>query len=449
MTATPPFTPATTLDDAVRALHEAPLESDDPRYEDFAAARGDDPTRVLKGKLVACERDNRVCAAFLSHRGAGKTTELKRLAADLKHHFEIYHFEANLRLDPQNLTTEDLLLALAFGVDAHFEVIGRPLPAARIDAVHKWFAEIVTQTQWGRAVSGELKGEAGVGGDVKFLKLQAELQGVLRTESEYRTEVRDAFRRYPNRLVESVNTILDAAQTRLDEEGEERRLLIIIDNLDRYEPEVVDRLLVQRNLLRDLRVSLVVTPPIALYYKPIGEPLSHHFECEVMNTIKLREPHQPYGEFAEDRRGRDLMLEALSKRLDLDKLIPDEQARDRLVSASGGAIRDLLRLTRETIFRARGKTLDLRAVEGAVSKVRSEFRDRINANDWAPTLGRIAVEKQIHAGCMMVLYQRLALKYNGDGWYDVHPLVAEIDEVRQAIDAVKAARAAKKETPGE
>ena len=31
--------------------------------------------------------------------------------------------------------------------------------------------------------------------------------------------------------------------------------------------------------------------------------------------------------------------------------------------------------------------------------------------------------------CQDVLYHRLAFKYDGEGWYDIHPLVDEIEEV--------------------
>ncbi|WP_437563578.1 hypothetical protein [Sorangium sp. So ce542] len=34
---------------------------------------------------------------------------------------------------------------------------------------------------------------------------------------------------------------------------------------------------------------------------------------------------------------------------------------------------------------------------------------------------------------MDVLFHRLAFKYNGEGWYDVHPLVAEIPEFQNAL----------------
>ncbi len=419
------------------------------------AARGDDPIKVLKGKLTACEQGRYLYTAFLSHRGAGKTTELKRLCADIKAHFECYYFDANAQLDPQHLTTEDLLLALTFGVEEHFEKLGKPLPSKPMAQVHQWFADIVRTTKWGLGFN--MNGEAAIGGgiDVPYItilpKIKAELKAVLRTESDFRKEVREAFRRYPSALITAVNRVMDAAQERLNETDKDRRLLVVIDNLDRYDPEVVDALLIKRNLLRDVRVNLIVTPPIALYYRPLGEPLTHHYECEVMNTIRLRDSKQKYDEFAEDGLGYKLMEEALAKRLDLNNLIPELAARKRLISASGGAIRDLIRLTREAAFRADGGQIRRDAVEKAVKLLKNELRDRINANGWAPTLAKIALDKQVHEGqsCMLVLFQRLALKYNGDGWYDIHPLAAELPEVSLAIAAEQASRSEMKREPND
>ncbi|MFO0627188.1 MAG: hypothetical protein U0325_16380 [Polyangiales bacterium] len=100
---------------------------------------------------------------------------------------------------------------------------------------------------------------------------------------------------------------------------------------------------------------------------------------------------------------------------------------------------------REAIILAPGAKLDLETIQRAVSRVRTEMRDRINANGWAPVLARIMRDKQVHEGaaCMDVLYQQLAFKYNGEGWYDVHPLVAELDEVTKALARLRAEDAAK------
>ena len=48
---------------------------------------------------------------------------------------------------------------------------------------------------------------------------------------------------------------------------------------------------------------------------------------------------------------------------------------------------------------------------------------------------KLAKRKQIFEDdrCLAVLFYRLAFKYNGDGWYDIHPLVAESPKLRDAL----------------
>lgn len=443
MTVTP--TRATTVDDVLRTCDpDHPLESGDLRYEDLSAGRGDNTLRSLKRLLTTRAEGQWLHAAFLSHRGAGKTTELKRMMVELQGQFDSYYIEANLHLDPRHLTTEDMLLTLALGVQEYFEKTGRSLVSARVERVRHWFSDVLMSTVWAKTLAEEFKRSTNEGVEVPLIvRLKAELLALLRNESDYRTQVRDAFRRQPNALIEAVNGVMEAAQDKLDEEGKGRRLLLVIDNLDRYDPEIVDELLIKRGLLRDVKCHMLVTPPISLHYKPIGEPLDGRYACRVMSTLKLREKDQGYQEFTDDRVGYDLLLAALTKRVDVDKLLPEQRARERLISASGGAIRNLFQLTQEAALVASGDTITLNNVEAAARRMRAGMRDRINANGWATTLAKIAVTKQTHEdlNCMTVLFQQLALKYNGETWYDVHPLVAEIPEVSEAITAERARKA--------
>jgi hypothetical protein len=97
-------------------------------------------------------------------------------------------------------------------------------------------------------------------------------------------------------------------------------------------------------------------------------------------------------------------------------------------------MRELLDLVFQSALLARGEAITEADVERAVGRRKQRLRDLINANGWIETLVRIANEKQIHPDprCMEVLFHYLAFKYNGEGWYDIHPLVAEIPEFQRA-----------------
>jgi hypothetical protein len=289
----------------------------------------------------------------------------------------------------------------------------------------------VRTTKWAQNFSVEAA--AGVDGKVAIPfvgSLFGSLKGLFKRDSEYRAEVKQILKKYPGTLLQSVNELLQAADRLLGD----RSLLVVIDNLDRYDPEVIDRLLVAgADRIRELHANLILTPPISLMLRPKSAQLDAIYSCHLLFTVRLRRPDQRYDEF--DGPGRDLLEKALSHRIDLDVVMPDRAVRDRLIAASGGAIRELLELVSQAAFLAQGPTIELPDVEQALSARRQRLRDLVNANGWLETLVRLAVDKQIFEGdrCLAVLFHRLAFKYNGDGWYDVHPLVAELPEFERAV----------------
>ena len=197
--------------------------------------------------------------------------------------------------------------------------------------------------------------------------------------------------------------------------------------MDRYKPQVIDDLLVAaQDVFKAMKCHLIVTPPIDLVLTPESQSIENVFHCETMPTVKLRGKDQGYWEFSSE--GRAKLLEALGKRIDLEKLISDPTARDRLVSASGGGIRELLEMTQSATLGARGDVITADDVELTLNRHRSWLRNRIDANGWWEALAEIAATKRLSADAKQldVVFQRLAFQYNGDVWYDVHPLISDL-----------------------
>ncbi|WP_438030149.1 hypothetical protein [Sorangium sp. So ce233] len=422
-----PLARAKTLRDVVRNCDpDVPLPNDDPRWQDFSLARGDHSMAALQKELEWRPYDRFVHATFVSHRGAGKSTEILRLTERLSAAYEPVYIEATVEMDPFRIEAEDLLLNMALSVEQKMRERGTPLPADLLSRVTGWFNEVVRTTKWAQNYNAEAAAGMDLKAELPFVgSLFGSLKALFKQESEYRTEVKQVLRKYPGTLLQSVNELLDAARKLLGE----RDLLVIVDNLDRYEPEVIDRLLVQgADRMRELRTNLLLTPPISLLLQPKSAQLDTLYSCHVLNTVRLRRSDQEYDAF--DGPGRDLMEQALSLRMDLDTVIPEREARDRLIAASGGAVRELLDLVSQAAYMARSTVITRDDVERAVALRRQRMRDLINANGWLDALVKLARDKQIFPdkACMDVLFHRLAFKYNGDGWYDVHPLVAEIPE---------------------
>lgn len=429
---------ARTLEDAYRACEpDRPLSSDHPYYEDLTPGRGDHSVASLLRRFnlhQPAEEDEDasfVRVAFLSHRGAGKTTELNQLSAQLRHRFHSIHLSANTKLHEQDIDAEDLLFAVAVSVEEDARERGAPLPADVVQRVGEWFVEVVKTTTWAKGIEWSVSAPT----LPLFTRVTEKIGAVFRYSADHRVEVRQALRRQPTALVEAVNQLLAAARVTLESEG--RDLVVVIDNLDRYPPNVAKNLLIDQSaMVHDLKCHLIVTPPISLHYQPDGEPLERYNDVEVMNTVRLRSASEPYSRVEDP--GRAVLVRALNKRLDVTALIPDSTDVDRLLAASGGAMRDLLALIQRVVLvtpAGPGGVLRRDAIERAIANVKTDIRDRVNVNGWAETLAYFARHKQPPAEphAMTVLFQRLALKYNGTGWYDVHPLVAELPEIQALI----------------
>jgi hypothetical protein len=429
--------PARTLAEVVRAFRvDRPLEARDSRYVDLKDGRGDDARGRLRRSLLQKQQGEWLHAALASHRGAGKTTELNQLRVEVADAYHVLQFEANVELNTHDLAMEDLLLVLCRLVATEMDRIGHPLEPGLLQEVTDWFASITRETKVGRLYQQEIESQAKIGSEpMGFFALFTRYQGLVRGTSEDRTELKNVLRRYPGALLDSANRLLRAAHQTLRSKLR-KELLVVVDNMDRYAPTLIDTLLVRDgDTLEQLECNLIVTPPLLLVYKPTSGQLTDHLQVEVMPAFRLRDPQMPYSGILPLARER---LEAvLRARMDLEAVLPDPAVRDRLYTASGGAVRELVELVGEASIEVDAAPIPLDAVERVVRRRKARLRTQININDWAGVLGRIGREKKLHSDpkCLDLLFLRFVFEYNGDGWYDLNPLVAEIDEVAAALAA--------------
>ena len=64
----------------------------------------------------------------------------------------------------------------------------------------------------------------------------------IKAGSSHATTVRQQMRNYPDQLIDRTNGLLKQANRQLADLGHDGGLIVIFDNLDRYEPEQMDRL---------------------------------------------------------------------------------------------------------------------------------------------------------------------------------------------------------------
>jgi hypothetical protein len=159
-------------------------------------------------------------------------------------------------------------------------------------------------------------------------------------------------------------------------------------------------------------------------------PLSSFDGGELIPCIKVIDKDS--GEACEA--GIEALIEVVGKRGDWQQLLGERERLVRLIAASGGYLRDLLRLLQATLRLAAQREalpVDDEIVELAIADLRNDYLP-IPRKD-AVWLHRVATTHRAELDSGEALQQlarffdtHVVLCYrNGDEWFDVHPLIRE------------------------
>ena len=409
---------------------DQPLPSGDERYVDLSEGRGTKVGALLRKHFLGQPLGVPFHGVFLSHRGAGKSTEINAVLNEVSHRYLPVYFEADHFLDHRTATPEELLLVVAQAVDQRMREESLPLDKELLDRIYRWFSEKIVTDSIRRASTLEIKGKGTLRSGLALLgELLASLTAMLRFEGEVRVELRGRLREYPGALLDAVNQLLDAANGRLMPSG--REVLIAVDNMDRFDLPAARQIVADRDLLVSTHCKLLLTPPIALDCAPDVNLGERYFRL-LMPSIRLRGRLEAYDTLSGP--GPELLLDVLRARMDMNRLLPDPETRSRIILASGGALRELFQIVLEASYEADGDAISLADVQRVVSRFRRDQRNLISTHGWWDVLRTIRDTKDLSVGesCQAALYRRLAFYYNDGGWYDIHPLLAEQPELALA-----------------
>jgi hypothetical protein len=323
--------------------------------------------------------------------------------------------------DPNEIGFGDLFLLMlrlledAFSRDAKL----KPLPEKTIRVVTDWFREVtqIEEKEVERAI--EYSGGAGLGVETPFAKLLFGLSALRKSTGKQREEIKQAVEKYPSQLLQNLNLLLDDAK-KIAAGAYPRGILFILDNLDRYPPEMIsDAVLTNAGLFNGLAAHTIFVVPISLMYNPPGETVEDRFEPETLPMLPVFRRNDPH---ASDESGLAALAEAVFKRVDR-ALFADASLARELARLSGGCPRDLLRLLKEALLEA-NERIDARAVNRAASLVRGEMARKLTLAHY-DILARVRLGSAIDPDetGRFLLYRRAALEYNGERWVGVHPLL--------------------------
>lgn len=453
-----PKLPGKAMNETIRTAYnnckpEDSLPAGDPRYIDFDKdrLRGTDGD-LVRELLDALELDNEPTRLLVSgHWGCGKTTELLRLRKELEdrnYWVVMIDSEAYLNLKVP-ATISDLWICIAAGFDAFLEV-HEALPA---DVRRLWdrvraFLERLKATEIGAHVGVDAGVVAGI-----------DVRAALKDAPDLREKLNEAIESRRPELVRECQNFVGEAIALLQKKERRAGTVLILDSFEKLEGTFRNSDDVRRSAEelfdRDWRLlaapcHAIYTVPLWLAFVEIGAK-SELGRTRLLSMCKVAEKSgEPYV------KGIEALLDLVGKRMDMQQIFGDRarELLEPLVRASGGYLRDLLRMMRDVLLRnARSEDLPLPPTKVAqdvarVIAVYSEQYKEALGGEHLELLARIALDhdlggltKEEKLQIADLFKHHFVQSYrNGERWFDLHPLVAESASVKAAIGRETEAR---------
>lgn len=404
-------------------------------YIDFASVRGGKIIEILERTIVRLSPDKPTCQLFTGHIGCGKSTELRRLEAELKQeHFHVVYFESTQDLDMADVDVTDILLAITRSVSENLEASGIRLRP-------KYFTTLFNEIADFLQTPIELSAEAELSLPLKIGKITAKTKD----SPKLRSQLRQYLEPRTKNILKSINEeILGRATQELKAKGK-RGLVVIIDNLDRVDPRAKtsersqpEYLFVDRgDQLGKLNCHVVYTIPLELCFSNEREALKNRLgggkapKVLPMVPVQLRDG----SEFPEGMALLRQMVLARAfpevppkQRLELITEVFDSvETLNRLCRISGGHVRNLLGLLYNCL-QAEDPPLSRDCLEEAIRESRDGLVLAITENEWE--LLRQVVQRQSVSGddgYQILLRSLFVFEYQDKQgrWFGINPLLAE------------------------
>ena len=354
---------------------------------------------------------------FSGHRGCGKSTELLHLMGNpkIRKNYWPVNFSIRDEADIIDLDFRDILLAIGGRMFREYRRQGGTLPARLMKDLDGWRGRVeeeITTVKSGRVADTEIA----AGLDAFFANASMKIK----LEPGTRSIIRQVIDRDVTGLIDLINAISAAVKMK-----EGRLPLILIDDLDKPNLQEAKAIFQERReIMMQPNCAIVYTVSSALFYSKDFDSIRDR--ALFLPNVKLHTHNNP-DQYA--REGYETMQRFVSLRMD-PKLI-NNQALIEAITYSGGVFREMARIMRTAIGRARRRNalqVETVDIEWAATEIRNEYRRILDKED-------IEILKKIHKkneleydDRIRPLLQLLALlEYrNGENWCDIHPVLRKL-----------------------
>ncbi|MFN6462280.1 MAG: P-loop NTPase fold protein [Nostoc sp. DedVER02] len=418
-----------------------PLEPGDLAYVDCQEVRGDGDIMMQLGSSIVLS-DQLVYQLYTGHRGAGKSTELKRLKEYLeKKDFYVVYFAAGDDLEEEDIQHTDILLACTrYLIEALKD-------SANANKLVDWLKE--------RWKSLEELASTEISFDQANIELGisqfAKVTAVMKSSPSTRQKIQQEVEKHTPSLIDELNKFLAEARRKLSDRYS--GIVVIADNLDRIglvfdqasQRSNHDQIFIDRSeQLKRLQCHMIYTVPISMVYSERATILEDRFG--LIHSLPMIMTHTPDGreyQFGIDKLKEliEKRIHIVSKKLKLNQVFQDEKVIKDLCLMSGGHVRNLILLIRIALERTKTLPVSHKEAQRAITEMRKTYRNAINENEWQ-TLAKVYLSQQKSNSYdyNKLLFNRCILEYhlvendNIKPWYNIHPLIFDIEEFQRALE---------------
>ncbi len=438
------------LEDIDITLHNNALTENN--YADYYVVtnegRGEDPTSEMSRKLRN-QKDENLKILFSGFKGCGKSTELLRLKRELENDFLIKIFSVRERLDYNKLTVSEILITVMKDlfdfVNENYKKI--KLSKKLIQNLENWTRSIYEEEITYNYYKGELAAGTNIGvGFGKILNVFARLGLDFNAGRKFQEITRKDVNQTLTELILNCNLLIMEVRNQLHKIGR-HNIIFIIEDLEKVTLEIAEEIFYKyAKQLTAISCCIIYTFPISLVFNPTYNIILGEFdETLILPMIKV---HDKNGK--DYKTGIDSIVEIIQRRIDAEQKLVSRKLLKEFILMSGGCLRDLFRMLKLAAGSAiaRGKSkIEKTDFTYGLNKLKNDYYNTISYNErngiTAAEYYKILVgccsspdKKPIdERGMMDLKHNMCVLGYNGDSWYDVHPVVKEILKDKKMIES--------------
>jgi hypothetical protein len=355
---------------------------------------------------------------FSGHRGCGKSTELLHLMSntEIQKKYWPINFSIREETDIIDIDFRDVLLAIGSRLFREYRKKGGELPDQLLKELSSWKGKV--EKEISTILQGRIS-EVEMGASVEAFFINAGMK--MKLEPATRVELRQIVETDITGLIAIINHIAAAIYSQ-----EHRIPLVLIDDMDKPD---LDRACA---IFHDRR-EIMMQPNCAIVYT-VSSALFYSKEFDAIRDQALFLPNINLHPFADTQtnnlEGYRTLDNFVSVRM--EPRLVDPKALEQAITYSGGVFRELARILRTAIGRARRRKADcieVEDIEWSATEIRNEYRRILDRED-LKLLKRVQETKQLeYTDRIRPLLQLLALLEYRDqekNWCDVHPVLRKM-----------------------